>query len=288
MQAKTLLIINPASGKAPASIVHLIERTLVAFPAVTVMKTAKKGDAALFAKKTKAERILIAGGDGTINEVLNGLMKNPKQKQQTMGIIPVGTSNMVARSFGISSNIDKALNIIKKGKRQHIDLGKANNRYFLIGAGVGVDAAMYKNVEPLLKKMFGEIAYPVALVKTILTHDPQELILHFSGKKVPCYYALVCNIGRFAGILEIVPDSRPNDGVLDVIIFQNKDIMNQFKYCLGLATRKHASFSDVKMFRVKKVKITGKDAMVHCDAELIGKTPVQITCVPHAISIFVP
>src|SRR3989338_4780949 len=119
MQAKTLLIINPVSGKAAASVAHLIERTLAVFPAVTVMKTVKKGDAALFAKKTSAERILIAGGDGTINEVLNGLMKNPKQKKQTIGIIPLGTSNMVARSFSIPSNIDKALNIIKKGKRQH-------------------------------------------------------------------------------------------------------------------------------------------------------------------------
>ena len=288
MQTKTLLIINPASGKAAASVTHLIERTLVAFPAVTVMKTAKKGDAALFAKKTSAERILIAGGDGTINEVLNGVMKNPRQKKPTIGIIPLGTSNMVARSFGISSNIDKALNIIKLGKIQYIDIGKANNRYFLIGAGVGVDAAMYKNVEPLLKKIFGEIAYPVALVKTILTHDPQELTLHFSGKKVSCYYALVCNIGKFAGILEIVPNSQPDDGSLDVIVFQNKDVMNQFKYCLGLATKKHASFSDVKIFKVKKVKITGKDAMVHCDAELIGKTPVKIMCVPRAIAIFIP
>ena len=195
---------------------------------------------------------------------------------------------MVARSFSIPSNIDKALNIIKKGKIQYIDIGKANHRYFLIGAGVGVDAAMYRNVEPLLKKIFGEIAYPVALVKTILTHDPQELTLHFPGKKVSCYYALVCNIGKFAGILEIVPNSQPDDGSLDVIVFQNKDVMNQFKYCLGLATKKHASFSDVKIFKVKKVKITGKDAMVHCDAELIGKTPVKITCVPHAITIFVP
>ncbi|MBI5002193.1 YegS/Rv2252/BmrU family lipid kinase [Candidatus Woesearchaeota archaeon] len=288
MQAKTLLIINPASGKAAASVVHLIERTLAVFPAISVMKTAKKGDAALFAKKTGAERILIAGGDGTINEVLNGLMKNPRQKKQTIGIIPLGTSNMVGRSFGIPGDIDKALNIIKKGKRQHIDVGKANHRYFLIGAGVGVDAAMYRNVEPLLKKIFGEIAYPVALVKTILTHDPQELTLHFSGKKVSCYYALVCNIGKFSGILEIVPNSRPDDGSLDVIVFQNKDVMNQFKYCLGLATKKHASFSDVKIFKVKKVKITGKDAMVHCDAELIGKTPVKITCVPRAIAIFVP
>lgn len=252
------------------------------------MKTKKKGDAAIFARNTSAEKILIAGGDGTINEVLNGIMSNSKKKKQAIGIIPSGTSNMVARAFNIPTDINNALAIIKKGKVQRIDLGRANKRYFLIGAGVGVDAAMYKNVEPLLKKIFGEIAYPVALVKTILMHDPQELTIHLSGKKVSCYYALVCNIGKFAGMLEIVPNSSPNDGVLDIIIFQNKDIMNQFKYCLGLATKKHALFPDVKIFRANKVKITGKDAMVHCDAELMGKTPVQIECVPHAISMFVP
>ena len=288
MQAKTLLIINPASGKAATKIAHLIERTCAVFPAVTVMKTAKKGDAALFAKKTGAERILIAGGDGTINEVLNGVMNNPKKKKPTLGIIPLGTSNMVSRAFGIPGDIDKALTIIKKGKKQYVDVGKANNWYFLIGAGVGVDAAMYRNVEPLLKKIFGEIAYSIALVKTILTHDPQELTLHLSGKKVSCYYALVCNIGKFTNILEILPHSNPEDGILDIIVFQNKDIINQFKYCLGLAAKKHASFPDVKMFRAKRVKITGKDAMVHCDAELIGKTPVNITCVPRAIAMFVP
>ncbi len=288
MQAKTLLIINPASGKAGAKIVHLIEKAIAVFPSITVMRTAKKGDAALFARKAVAEKILIAGGDGTINEVLNGMMSNSKKKKQAIGIIPLGTSNMVARAFNIPANIDNALAIIKKGKVQRIDLGKANKRYFLIGAGVGVDAAMYKNVEPLLKKIFGEIAYPVALVKTILTHDPQELTIHLSGEKVSCYYALVCNIGKFAGILEIMPNSRPNDGVLDIIVFQNKDIMNQFKYCLGLATKKHASFSDVKIFKTKRVQITAKNAMVHCDAELIGKTPVTIRCIPHAISIFVP
>ncbi len=288
MDAKTLLIINPTSGKAAAKMMHLIERTLAAFPSVTIMKTKKKGDAALFAKKASAERILIAGGDGTINEVLNGVMNNPRKKKPTLGIIPLGTSNMVARAFGIPGDIDKALTIIEKGKKQWVDVGKANKRYFLIGAGVGVDAAMYKNVQPLLKKIFGEIAYHVALVKTILTHDPQELTLHLGGKKIPCYYALVCNIGKFTEILEILPNSKPDDGFLDVIIFQNKDIMNQFKYCLSLATKKHAYFSDVKIFRTKQVQITGKDAMVHCDAELIGKTPVKIGCIPHAISIFVP
>ncbi len=286
---KTVLIINPASGKGATQLSYVLEKSVAAFSPITIVKTKKKGDAAKFAEEEHADQILVAGGDGTINEVLNGIMqKKSRERKPTLGIIPLGTSNMVARGFGIPIHIDKALEIIKKRKKQRVDVGKANYKYFLIGAGVGVDAAMYKNVQPIIKKIFGEMAYPVALLKTIMTHEPQELIVQWEGKKISCYYALVCNIGKFSNIFEIIPDSKPSDGILDVIIFQNKDIMNQFKYCLGLATKKHIAFPDVKTFRAKKLIICAKSAMVHCDAELIGKTPVKIGCIPRAISIFVP
>jgi diacylglycerol kinase (ATP) len=287
MTKDILLIVNPISGKGEDTSKRVVSSCLERFPQISIRKTEKKEDAILFARNSKEDIILVAGGDGTLNEVINGIMR--RKKKPVIGVLPVGTSNMVARAFDVPRSFSRALDIIEKGKQMCVDVGKANDRYFIVGAGVGVDAQMYKNVEPLVKRFFGEIAYPLALVKTIMTHEPQKLILNIGDKKISCYYVLVCNIGRFSKRFAIVPKTKPDDGLLDVLAFQNKDVLSQFRYCLGLATQKHTDFADVQLFSTARVKVTTtKKAIVHCDAELIGETPVTISCIPRSLSFFVP
>jgi len=280
-----LLIINPKSGKEEYK--RVVCACLEACSQINIKKTVKKGDAEEFAKNSKEGTIIVAGGDGTLNEVINGVLKSKKKVK--IGLIPIGTSNIVARGFDIPKSTSKALEIIKNNKTTVLDVGKANNKYFLIGAGIGIDAHMYKNVEPLVKRFFGEIAYPIALMKTIMTHEPQKLKVSSGKKKVSCYYALICNIGRFSKVFSVIPNSKHDDGFLDVIIFQNKDIISQFRYCFGLATQKHMNFEDVHTFRAKNIHVgSDEEVIVHCDAELIGTTPVNITCEPKAITLIIP
>ena len=194
---KYVLIINPKSGQKNHKLIlkelrkHFLGKDLV------IKVTTKQGDAITYAKKAKADVVIAAGGDGTVNEVINGLMQKSINSRPRLGIIPAGTSNMVARSLSIPKNLAKAVEIISNNRRKDLDIGKVNKRFFAIGCGVGLDAEMYKNVEPKIKKIFGEVAYPLSFIKTVFNYKPHRLKIRINHESHYGYYVLICNITKF-------------------------------------------------------------------------------------------
>ncbi|MBI4454182.1 diacylglycerol kinase family lipid kinase [Candidatus Woesearchaeota archaeon] len=338
---KYTLIINPCSGNKDCNLIlHKIQNFL---GDIDVKITEKKGDASAFAKNSKADVVIVAGGDGTINEVINGLMEkklaktlksdfstsvftggqveksglkktdpSPQGENATslltggrfsfykpmntkeikpnniprLAIIPIGTSNMVARAFNIPKNIDKAILLIQQNRRKDLDIGRANNRYFAIACGVGIDAEMYKNVEPKIKKMFGEVAYPLSLLKAIFNYKPKLLQINVNGNKYFGYYVLVCNIAKFQNILQILPDSKYDDGFFDVLILQKKELPDLLRYLFGIATTQVYKFKDVVCVKATSLEITSEEPVIaHADAEIIGKTPIKLKMYEKAIEV---
>ena len=154
-----LLVINPLAGDGKAR--GLITKISAFFHLhghdMTIAQTQKRGDGIRLTKRhqNKHDVVIACGGDGTINEVINGLIGTKKP----LAIIPLGTENVFARYLKIPSDVEKACQRIVNGKHRVIDLGKANGRHFILMTGIGFDAHVASKVEPLLKKLFGSIAY---------------------------------------------------------------------------------------------------------------------------------
>ncbi|MBS3121428.1 diacylglycerol kinase family lipid kinase [Candidatus Woesearchaeota archaeon] len=297
---KYTLIINPCSGNKDCNLIlHKIQSFFKGD--IDIKITEKKGDAASFAKNSKADVVIVAGGDGTINEAINGLMekkfartlKKPNNAIKTklnrtpgLAIIPIGTSNMIARAFNIPKSIDKAINIIHQNRRKDLDIGRANNRYFAIACGVGIDAEMYKNVEPKIKKMFGEVAYPLSLLKAIFNYQPKLLSVRLNGNTYTGYYVLVCNIAKFQNLFQIIPHSKDDDGFFDVLILQKKELSDILRYLFGFATTQVYKFKDVICVKATSLEITSDEPVIaHADAEIIGKTPIKLKMYEKAIEM---
>ena len=286
---KYLLIINPKAGKSKS-----IESDLCALfkkrkKNLTIKETKKQLDAKRIAKNAigKFDVVIAAGGDGTINEVVNGLA-NSKAK---LGIIPIGTENVLAQQLKIPFNHIDAAELILKKRAKSLDLGKANNRYFILMCGIGLDAKAAASVKPFLKKFLGRTAYHITALKTALTYMPKKLEIHIDNQILPRwgYFAVVGNIKYYGGNIELTPLADHNDGYLDICIFKNRDLFNYFKFFLGAASKGVISlleFSNIEYFRFKKLRIkSSKKVLVHTDAEIIGYTPVTIQVIPKAIKI---
>ncbi|MBW2996742.1 diacylglycerol kinase family lipid kinase [Candidatus Woesearchaeota archaeon] len=286
---KYILIINPKAGSA-----KVIEPDLADFfrqhnIKLDVKHTNKPLDAKRFAKQAvnRYSVVIAAGGDGTINEVINGIANSSTK----LGIIPLGTENALAQALKIPSNHEKAAKLIVREKYKMLDLGKAKNRYFIMMAGVGLDAETVNDIGPVLKKLLGRGVYPFHALKKILTYAPSRLEIWLDDQVLPRwgYFAVIGNIKYYGGNIEIAQFAEPDDGYLDVCIFKRTDVINMFKYFISAAsngTTPLTEFADIEYFRVKKLKIKSKKPMLaHTDAETIGTTPLTIEAVPKAIRV---
>ncbi|MFH1589989.1 MAG: diacylglycerol kinase family protein [archaeon] len=299
---KIKLIINPAAGIQKKNLVK-IKNTILSLKQITpemkiknffekkglkidVEETKKQSDATNIAKKSKNYDIIIAaGGDGTINEVING-MQNHKTK---LGIIPLGSENVMAKELNIPLRITNACKTIIKGNTRKIDIGTINNKKFIFVAGVGFDAEAITNVQPILKKLLGGHAYTLAGLKTLFSHKPEELTIIIDGKKEKAYFAIVTNIKTYGAGIVIASNAEMDDGYLDLCLFKNKDLWSVMKYVVGAASGKMSKLKGIEQHKIKKAEITSKKKVsYHTDAEIGGTTPIKIAILKEKLSVIVP
>jgi YegS/Rv2252/BmrU family lipid kinase len=284
-----LLIINPRAGSAKS-----IENDLRFFfrkrgIILDVKKTNRPLHARMIARRAigKYSVVIAGGGDGTINETINGLAGSDVR----LGIIPMGTENALAQGLGIPFSHVAAAKVIARGRAKIFDLGRANGRYFILAAGVGLDAKAIADIKPVLKQLLGSKSYHVSAVKTVLTHVPAKLEVWLDDQVLPRwgYFVVIGNVKYYGGSLEITHQASPHDGYLDVCIFKRTDVINMFKYFVGAASRGYISltdFANIEYFKVRRLVVKSKrPALAHTDAEMIGNTPVRIEACPKAIKI---
>ena len=150
---------------------------------------------------------------------------------------------------------------------------------------------MYKNVEPKIKKMFGEVAYPLSFIKTVFNYKPHKLKINVSHSPIDKetffgYYVLICNITKFHKLVDLIPKARDDDGYFDVMIFKKKEVADIFRFLFGVATKQTHKFKDIVHVRAKKIKVSSSEKVIaHADAEIIGKTPVKIKMYEKALEV---
>jgi YegS/Rv2252/BmrU family lipid kinase len=233
-----------------------------------------------------ADVVLAHGGDGTINEVINGIAGT----RTALGVLPAGTANVWAKEMRISRNPLTALQSMIEGDRHTIDLGRANGRYFLLMAGVGLDGEVIEHVTPRAKQRFGALSYVVAGVPAAVRTKPWQVRMHIDGDTVESalYWMVVGNTRSYGGFREITHRAVADDGKLDVAMMQRGGVFHLLADGARLFLRRHDRSPNVRYTQVTSIAVETPGLPVQVDGEPAGETPMLFEIAPQALTVIVP
>ncbi|HJT59106.1 MAG TPA: diacylglycerol kinase family protein [Ktedonobacteraceae bacterium] len=296
-----VLIINPTSGISTVTSRHMTpEETELAIleglrirgiePKVYHTTPEDTGQGlSTRAANEGADIVVAAGGDGTIHAVARGLIGT----RSTLGIIPVGTMNNLARSLNIPETIEAACAVVAHGETQSIDTGQINERIFLEVAGVGLEAALFPLAEEIKQPGFLSTLHgAIAGLMTLLTYHPAKIGISFDGHRRRPYSALqvtICNAPFYGIHFQAAPRALMDDGLLDVLVYKNFSKREYLQHALSISQGKRAYQPKITYRRVKSLRITTEHPMeIQADGELYGHTPAVVTVLPGALRVKVP
>jgi lipid kinase YegS len=258
---------------------------------IEVRVTREKGDARRFVSEAgKVDLVVAAGGDGTLNEVLHGLMNLPAVTRPILGIVPLGTANDFATGCGIPGDPGKALALCMKGEAVQIDIGKANDHWFINAASSGFGAEITATTSPELKRLFGPAAYTVmgAILAINLHHYRGRLIL--PGREITGSgpVAIVGNGRQTGGGIQVAPRARIDDGLLDVLVV--RQILPTALLAAARELQQLPSDGEyISYWQTPWLEVHPEEAIpVNLDGEPLSFSTVRYEAVPKAISLIVP
>jgi diacylglycerol kinase (ATP) len=242
--------------------------------------------------KRGADLILAAGGDGTINEVVNGMAHS----NVPLGILPAGTANVLANELGIGSTMERAAKSLDQCVPERVALGllstAAGNppRHFLLMAGAGLDALIVHDINSKLKDALGKVAYYVAGFSKVGSRMA-EFTVEADGREFLVSFALASRVRNYGGDLEIAPTISLLDDEFELVLFEGASSFTFLKYMLGVVVRRHQKMRGVTILRTRKALFSGgTDSEIHLqvDGEYAGLAPGSVEIVPNALTLLVP
>jgi YegS/Rv2252/BmrU family lipid kinase len=262
--------------------------------------TSGPGDARRFAHAAASigyDLIAAAGGDGTVNEVLNGIGDEPDGFARTrLGVLPLGTVNVFARELKIPLRLEPAWKVLRRARETKVDLGcvdfmgegKPARRHFMQLAGAGLDARAIELVSWKLKKNAGPLAYVVAGLQALLEKQPR-IAVSADGQKIEGELALLGNGKFYGGPFEIFPGASLDDGKLDACVFPSVKFSALLRLAPGFLLRQKLSAPLVRRLRAEKMELTSEaPAAFELDGEWIGNLPATFSVEPKKLRVVVP
>ena len=295
---RACIIFNPAARGQKA---ERLRRNLGVIAAECALKlTTAPGDARRFASASVQEgfdTIIAAGGDGTLNEVLNGIGDAPDGFARVrLGILPLGTINVFARELKIPTQPEAAWQILRRGNEMTVDLprveftvaGKRQITYFAQLAGAGLDARAIQLVSWSLKKKIGPLAYVVAGLRALRENHPalsiSDGVTQFSGQLV-----LVGNGQLYGGNFHVFPQAALTDGLLEVCVFPRVNWLVLIRCATSLLVTGKLPENAVTRLRAKSLELIGPSSVwTEVDGELAGPLPATLTVLPTTLRVLVP
>jgi diacylglycerol kinase (ATP) len=284
-------IVNPAAagGKVLGMLPWLKSKCQHAGISYEIELTEKKDDARSLARSAAEHftHIVAVGGDGTIHEIVNGLIGHKAK----LAILPLGSGNDLARGLGLPLRFDKSFDILLTGNTKYIDIGKAGEHYFHNGMGIGFDAWVV--YETLRDRIFhGKVKYFSGILKTIYKYQAPLLTLSYGGREWQdrFYMINIANGLYMGGGFKLTPDAKFDDGQLDLNIIINITKLKVFRHLLGVFSGKHTRLPEVTQAKAERIVITGEQPFaVQADGELIAKDlhSIEVTIIPKALEIVV-
>ncbi|MBS1809414.1 MAG: diacylglycerol kinase family lipid kinase [Acidobacteria bacterium] len=294
---KVMLIYNPNAGGLHKTIdtIHRLEEALkqegIEIGREQIIPTTCRGDAtrlAALAVQQQVDFLIVCGGDGTINEAAQALIGT----KTALAVLPSGTANVLAKEMNLSRQPKALAQLIANGRLREISVGQASKpdsswqRYFLLMAGIGLDAMIIETVNPAQKKQWGIGSYVLAGLKTLLDWPIKPFYLQFNNRKCEATFAIVANAANYAAWFKIAPQSQMNNTNLDVCIFNSRSRLIYLGYAFLSLFGAHTISPDVIYEPITELIANDSNHIpVQLDGELVGHLPMRFTCIPQALRI---
>ncbi len=271
-----LVIANPISGAGRgADLARALAHELEAAGLrVEVRLTAARGDATNFAAQTQAQVVVSVGGDGTLNEVLRGL----RDPLTPVGVLPIGTANVLALDLGLSADPRRAARTILDGHCVKLDTAVVHGELSFLVVGVGFDAQAVRCVERRRRGPISKLSYVKAGLETLWSYREPKLEVELDGERLPGSFGwvLVSNVIHYAGLFRLAPDRELGDGLWEVYLFER-------------AARRHLCLHGIRALfgrlpaqgatrrRASRVRVTSAEPVAaQADGDSRGQTPIEI------------
>ena len=286
---KIKLIANPvAGGDARSKIDRAVAWLQAAGATVDLTITKKRGDAmqaAAASKQDDFDRIIAAGGDGTLNEVINGLAPSAIP----LAFIPFGTTNVFALEVGIPFDVEQACAVALQGRPCSVCLGLAGDTRFLLMAGIGFDAEVVAGVSLPLKRRLGKLAYLVSSLRVLLCSVPDIVeVVDEQGRRYQGYSAIIGNGRYYGGRFSITPKASLQYDTLEVCLFRRRGRLRFLCSIVKVALGRPLAESEAWRFKGRKLTVSGSKAAVQLDGDYQGRLPETFCAVFGELTLVYP
>jgi diacylglycerol kinase (ATP) len=294
---RAALIYNPTAGalrRDLGQVERLISDLREEGIEITRMKTAYPRHATELAEqavKAQSDLVIVCGGDGTINETAQSLIGT----ETALAVWPCGTANVLAEELSLPRTTKALAELITEDRARMISVGRAWKpengwqRYFLLMAGIGLDATIVQGVDLNLKRMAGIGAYIASGLDYLARLPITPFSLNFNGQSHESTFAVIANAAHYAVWFRIAPEARMDDETFDICLFNSRSRLAYLGYAFLSMAGKHTRRSGVVYQSAREAKANSNDnALVQLDGDVVGHLPMQFEIVPHALRVIAP
>ena len=287
---RALIVVNPISGRgrgmrAAQELEEGLRRSGVG---TELVRTEARGAAFTLLRglSPEVDLVLAVGGDGTLREVLDGLV----DPEIPVALLPYGTANVLAHELGLPRDVHHALEIILRGHRQALDVTHVKGHLSFLVTGVGIDAMAVRDVEERRHGTITKWSYVLALCRALLSYVPPRMRVELDGEALDGEFGfvLVSNTAHYGGLLRLERSSRLDDGRLEVYLFPTGSIPELAASVLRGVLRGLPGGA-VEMRRARRVRIDSEEPVPYqIDGDFGGETPLEVELAPNQYRLLVP
>lgn len=296
MPPRVYVIVNPAAGRGRArrawqTVAPALRDAGLAYDEVLEDRPQLATPLAEAAARRGYDIVVAAGGDGTVHEVVNGLMAAEETARPALAIIPGGTGNDFARAVGVSKDPLTAGRLLLSGVRRRVDIGQVNERYFASIAGVGFDAEVAHKVNTWPKWIGGTTVYLAAILRMLATFSPVPATVTLDGQAhaVPMFLLAAANSPWYAGGMYMAPPARLDDGMLEVILAGDLTKLETLRVLPKVFSGEHLKHPKVSHTSAREIRVESEIPLwIHADGETVGRAPAVFRVIPRALDVIVP
>jgi diacylglycerol kinase (ATP) len=282
--------VRTTGGRILTQAVQALERSGIRARAVPTPGPGTGAKVVEEALATDPDLILVLGGDGTINEVANGMVHS----HVPLGILPAGTANVLAVELGLGNRIEPAARMIPQCAPERISIGRVQtdigSRYFLMMAGIGLDAHIVYEMNPRLKMSIGKLAYWLGGAASVRRWVAQfDAVVNRESYR--CGFVLASRVRNYGGDLTIARNASLFENDFEVVIFRGRNPFQYLVYFLGVATGTLAGFRGVTIERARNLEVRcpgDQRVYVQADGEFAGHLPARVEIVESALTLLMP